>query len=770
MPTPASDTFPRLRGVTHRIVALAIAGSVVTPLQSAIAQTPVFVRGHVTDSAAQPIDGATIRVAQSAHSSTSSASGEFRLALPPGSWRLRITALGYQPVDTATHVPPDGDVIVDVVLVRAAVTLSNLVIPTSPSPPLGLAIPRETMDAVPRVGEADVFRALQAAAGVNQPNDLKGRVHIAGGSGDETGVRLDGFPLDNPFHALGVLGAFNVDAIDEAVVHLHHQPAEYDGALSGTIDLRSRREAAGNALNVGLLAASTSLGATLPGTPLQARVSARITYLDRLAEALIASSRLLAGDITLLGFRDATAVLTLPRTDHGLEASVIGFASQDYRRARSAEGLESAPLEWGEVLIGSTIGLTRGRWHADAKLSVGAADVRQSENDAAATFVDVHRRTMFAAATSEGVVPVGVLRLGLTSTHRVFDQRWRLQGNPSTVFTLGTPRAFNGRESLSQANFFASWRVPIAGRAGLTLDSRLAVAEGERLWLPSLTAHFRASDAIRLESVLERRSQFIAELEEPREGSITSPIFVLARARRATIAALQVRYAPVRQARGVLRGAHASLFTKVYPNRPVLAFVTEGSQAATPSDLSVASVRGRVSGVVTSVGVHGFATHIQAAYTYQRARDEVGGVWAPTAWDAPHSISVLAASKLRERLMAHAIFVRRSGAATTPVAARIFVPDPFAPNLAAGRYIYADRNSARLPAYQRVDLDLTYTWRARGIEWSARGGVLNLLARANPIEYDWNAFFCARAGVCSTTEGTRKGLPTLPTISISARW
>jgi hypothetical protein len=42
---------------------------------------------------------------------------------------------------------------------------------------------------------------------VSQPNDLKGRIHLAGGSSDETGVRLDGHPLQDPFHLLGLFGA-----------------------------------------------------------------------------------------------------------------------------------------------------------------------------------------------------------------------------------------------------------------------------------------------------------------------------------------------------------------------------------------------------------------------------------------------------------------------------------------------------------------------------------------------------------------------------------
>ena len=111
----------------------------------------------------------------------------------------------------------------------------------------------------------------------------------------------------------------------------------------------------------------------------------------------------------------------------------------------------------------------------------------------------------------------------------------------------------------------------------------------------------------------------------------------------------------------------------------------------------------------------------------------------------------------------------RSGAAVTPVAARLFVP------LGGGRYAerftYGEPQSARLPPYVRIDLGLRHVRRVRGAEWALSFQALNVFARTNVLEYDWrDHFVCTGNPACEDDGAARKGLPVLPSIGLEVRW
>lgn len=79
------------------------------------------------------------------------------------------------------------------------------------------------------------------------------------------------------------------------------------------------------------------------------------------------------------------------------------------------------------------------------------------------------------------------------------------------------------------------------------------------------------------------------------------------------------------------------------------------------------------------------------------------------------------------------------------------------------------RNSARVPAYQRLDLGFRRAWRAKGADWTFFGQVINALNRANAIDYSCEQFVSAPGGA-SQPIGTRPGLPILPTFGLEVRW
>ncbi|MGI8402666.1 MAG: hypothetical protein ACR2NS_13855, partial [Gemmatimonadaceae bacterium] len=198
------------------------------------------------------------------------------------------------------------------------------------TPPLAQTVTISTVRQVPPLGEPDIFRAVVLLPGVSQPNDLKGRIHLAGGPSDETGVTLDGHPLQDPFHLLGVLGAFNVAALERADVLLHHVPIESDRRLSGIISLESRRSAV--PVSEGVLGLLSSSATTVrPGSigGITILASGRVTYLDKALRLLGDHVNLGADEATLLGYHDF--LLRTNKTWKTGSIEAINFITKDTR-------------------------------------------------------------------------------------------------------------------------------------------------------------------------------------------------------------------------------------------------------------------------------------------------------------------------------------------------------------------------------------------------------------------------------------------------------
>lgn len=110
-----------------------------------------------------------------------------------------------------------------------------------------------------------------------------------------------------------------------------------------------------------------------------------------------------------------------------------------------------------------------------------------------------------------------------------------------------------------------------------------------------------------------------------------------------------------------------------------------------------------------------------------------------------------------------------SGRATTPVLARIHAPPADLSHLLGVRYLRGERNSIRVPPYHRVDLGLRRAGTLWGAESTFAIQVLNLFARANPIDYNWSEYYSWLTS-SNVHRPSRYGLPILPSIGLELRW
>lgn len=746
-------------------------------------QTPsVPVVGRVVDEDGRPLAGAMVEVPSSFLTAESDAEGRFVLRLPPGPTRLVVRRIGYATTHADILADAGGMAPVTIRMRADPIALRGISVDAPRMPPLGRTVTTTTVRQVPPLAEPDVFRAVVLLPAITQPNDLKGRIHLVGGASDETGVQLDGHPLQDPFHLLGLVGAFNVAALERADVRIHHLPSSLDGRLSGVIDLTSRRPASEREVE-GVVSVLTS-GATVnePAGPLGIDVlaSGRITYLDRVAP-------LVAPDVPRLGFYEALLRLGRSWGDARVEAIVFRTADRFVdAELDSLSGYE--PLRWGESLAGLRVDWRAGAWSLAARGSFNRAFAHLDERAVevpgggdgepgesltyAGNVVNSRRDWASAAVTLAYAAPRWRLEGGIGADRRRNRQWWVARSLVDEIFSPNMPGTYDGDEEWSALSVF--------GAASLQPFDGWSATVGARLWraddvyvAPRVVVGFRPGEGWSLEASYDRRHQWDAQLEEPVEGSISPPLFLLDEPRTADVLAASIEVEGIDLPGAARADLEVQPFWKEYRERTFLPTRPPGvaHDTAWSGFPGFDRIRGRSVGVAVGgkIGVAGEAV-VQASYTYQRVREWLDGRAYPTSWDAPHTLALFGSVPIRKGWTLNVAYQGHSGRATTPVLARLYAPPPDAIGSQLGpRYLRGERNSIRVPPYHRLDLGLRRTGTLWGAQATLAIQVLNVLARDNAIDYDWQQYYgwLDTAGI---HRPGRNGLPIVPTIGLELRW
>ncbi len=97
-----------------------------------------------------------------------------------------------------------------------------------------------TLSTLPNIGETDVFRSLQLLPGVSGVGDGGSGLYVRGGTPDQNLVLFDGMTIYHVDHFFGFFSAFNADAIKDIKLIKGGYPAEYGGRLSSVVNLTGK--------------------------------------------------------------------------------------------------------------------------------------------------------------------------------------------------------------------------------------------------------------------------------------------------------------------------------------------------------------------------------------------------------------------------------------------------------------------------------------------------------------------------------------------------
>ena len=242
-----------------------------------------------------------------------------------------------------------------------------------------IEVPITQILTIPAIGgEVDVLKAIQLLPGVQSGGEGSAGLYVRGGGPDENLVMLDGAPLYNINHALGMFSVFNADAIKNVTLYKGNFPARFGSRLSSVIDVWQKD---GNntfwhgGITVGLIASKISVEGPIfskaqldslkaghsPRAKTTFNISARRTYFDLLTSPIIATVAATEGMSLWAGyyFYDINAKLSHTFSDKDrLSVGIYSGSDVEYLRMRRKDTYTGSREEmqmgmryaWGNTL------------------------------------------------------------------------------------------------------------------------------------------------------------------------------------------------------------------------------------------------------------------------------------------------------------------------------------------------------------------------------------------------------------------------------------
>ena len=210
--------------------------------------------------------------------------------------RLRVSYIGFQAFDTIIIGKPQGELLIQLGNSIALGTVE--VLATEQSDKIDeqiqmskIEVPIEQIKRAPALlGETDVLKALQLLPGVQSGSEGTAGLYVRGGSPDQNLVLLDGVPVYNVSHVLGIFSVFNADAINNVTLTKGGFPARFGGRLSSVLEINMKdghKDKWTGEGGIGIISSRLTLNGPV-GKKTRVLVSGRRTYIDLLARPIVA--------------------------------------------------------------------------------------------------------------------------------------------------------------------------------------------------------------------------------------------------------------------------------------------------------------------------------------------------------------------------------------------------------------------------------------------------------------------------------------------------
>ena len=276
--------------------------------------------GYVRDSIGETLINATVYDLTTRQGTMTNEHGYYSLTLPEGRHLLRITYVGF--AEQTASITLNKNRTADYTLHGSTLLGEVVVTGDLNSPVTGTQMGKRSLSQqdikteFSLLSSPDVVKTLQRTSGVQEGIEVASGLYVHGGNNDENLFLIDGTPLYQVNHSLGLFSAFNADMVKNVDFYKSGFPARYGGRLSSVVDVRTND---GNmqqwhgSYRIGSLDGSVQFDGPIKKGKTSLNIGMRRSWLDLLTEPLFFVERQASREEKLrvnYNFHDLNAKLT----------------------------------------------------------------------------------------------------------------------------------------------------------------------------------------------------------------------------------------------------------------------------------------------------------------------------------------------------------------------------------------------------------------------------------------------------------------------------
>lgn len=341
------------------------------------------VSGYVEDaSSGERLIGASIYNTGSDHGAVTNIYGFYSIEVKENASKLKVSYIGYESKIIDTKLENSNNLIIQL---APNLTIEEVVVTERSdfdSNAFDSFFSDQNMsDQIQKMpalgGELDYMRLLQQMPGVQSGTDGLGGLYVRGGNADQNLVMLDGVPIYNPYHALGLVSIFDEQVIKKVKYYRGQFPSRYGGMISSVVDVRTKegnnKEYKFN-VGIGLIASKAKVEGPIANGKGSFLISARRTHLDPFLRDYSEKKRAEDGNT---GFYDYSFGEVVAKANYSISPRVKTFLSfyrgkDDYQNELRVEeenaGFIYRDEENQELGWGNTVGSLRVNYQLTDKL------------------------------------------------------------------------------------------------------------------------------------------------------------------------------------------------------------------------------------------------------------------------------------------------------------------------------------------------------------------------------------------------------------------
>jgi len=207
------------------------------------------ISGTVKDASnGEALIGVSVYIDQLKTGVTTNSYGFYSLNVAPGKYFVSFSYLGYETQKVEVDITQTDQKLN--IEMSEEKRLLNEVVVSSDKPDAKnveqnkMSVVRVDIKEVKKIplllGEVDIIKAVQLLPGVQAAGDGSSNLIVRGGNIDHNLVLLDEAVVYNPSHVLGFFSTFNGDAIKDFEIYKGGIPSQYGGRLASVLDVRMK--------------------------------------------------------------------------------------------------------------------------------------------------------------------------------------------------------------------------------------------------------------------------------------------------------------------------------------------------------------------------------------------------------------------------------------------------------------------------------------------------------------------------------------------------